>query len=242
MKYFTTKLYITSTSLDLEKVNMIVFNTLETGEKFDINNIEYITQNYNSKVNQGIIVEPKFEKKEDFKEILSSIYQQYSSKTYLFLGDINSYSIQLQEGLLKLIEEPPANLQIIIYSQNTNNILPTIKSRSIIKPLSEEIIGFCLDQEILRKVKEFFPSPLEFSKEYVSSSASHLNSNQIDLKKIERMELNMWLWQVLFCLKQIYKANNGSRIIASRIQSVIISIDLNNNNIQKKLAFEFLFI
>lgn len=228
--YYTTKLFLTQTYLDTNKVNSYTFNSISS------NGLE---DNYDEAVNSGLVICPNFEKKDDFKDVLADLYQKYPAKTFLFLGDINNYSIQLQEGLLKLIEEPPHNLQIIIYSHGLSNVLPTIKSRSQVISLPSKVIASCLDEKLANNIKEKLPKPLEFVKEFIN--INKIVTAKVDLKVVERDELSMWLWQVLFCLKQIYKANEGSRIIATRISKVVEALNLNEANVQKKFVFESLF-
>lgn len=249
--YFVSNLFITDTFLDLAKINTYIYQVLKEKivniEKWsseivadDVKNKEILDQ-YLSGINQNIIIIPNFENKDEFKSILSEIYQSYPVKTYLFLGDINAYSLQLQEGLLKLIEEPPENLQIILYSQNTNHILGTIKSRVKLNIIPNCLILKCINSDLIEIVKKKFPLPLDFVKEYCLDDQNESIKNSIDVSKAERAEIEMWLWQILFYLKTIYQQKNGSRLIATKIEKVLIAIDYSRRNTQKKFVIESLF-
>ena len=54
-----------------------------------------------------------------------------------FLESFNLSSIPAQNSFLKLLEEPPSNVQFILSSDNKNNLLPTIVSRTKIIKLKK---------------------------------------------------------------------------------------------------------
>ncbi len=63
-------------------------------------------------------------------------FANYNQQTRIFvLLKIDTASIAAQNALLKIIEEPPAKTQIILTCQNLDKILPTIKSRCVLKHL-----------------------------------------------------------------------------------------------------------
>jgi hypothetical protein len=248
---FTSKLFITETYLHLKKLNSIIFSYLENTNHNTDNHeldISIIAQNtdleevFNKNLNLGRIIEYEFSDKDDFRTISLELYQKFETKTYIFLGDINNYSIPLQEGMLKLIEEPPENLQIVVYCQNTNKILPTIKSRCQIEILPPSLILSTLNEELSQKVKEKLPIVSEFCKEFLKNNIDFTFFNQIDLKNVEREEIDFWLWQALFYIKQIYLNNKANRLISVKIEKILQAKALNFANLQKKFVLESLFV
>lgn len=73
---------------------------------------------------------------EDAKAVISESYISESNIKYILLGAKNFNTIS-QNSLLKILEEPPTNIEFIIISPNKSNLLPTIRSRL---PLKKGII------------------------------------------------------------------------------------------------------
>lgn len=55
------------------------------------------------------------------------------------IKDAHNLTIEAQNALLKLLEEPPANTYIMLTAESKNNLLPTILSRCTIITLNETI-------------------------------------------------------------------------------------------------------
>lgn len=181
------------------------------------------------------IMTADFTGKEDFTDSLMSFYRDYNLPTLLFLGDLDKYSLPLQEGMLRLLEEPPQNLIIILYAQNKSQILATITSRCQFQSLSEKLIFANLNQNLLEKVKKNLPNISEFIKELTSNSQFTIP----DLSKVEREEISFWLWQITVYLEKIYKQNPSEKI-ALTLEKVLQAQKLNNENLQKKFVLGWL--
>lgn len=65
---------------------------------------------------------------DNVREIIESAYTQTQQIIYLF-SDADTMSINAQNSLLKVIEEPPNNAYFILTLKQIDNTLPTIKSR-----------------------------------------------------------------------------------------------------------------
>jgi len=65
---------------------------------------------------------------ENAKAVLSEAYISGSSTKYLILG-AKSFNNVSQNSLLKVLEEPPKNVEFIIISPSKSALLPTIRSR-----------------------------------------------------------------------------------------------------------------
>lgn len=65
---------------------------------------------------------------EDAKAVIAEAYISESQTKYIVLGaeEFNSVS---QNSLLKVLEEPPRNIEFIIISPTKSNLLPTVRSR-----------------------------------------------------------------------------------------------------------------
>jgi len=65
---------------------------------------------------------------EDAKAVISEAYISESQVKYIILGAIEYNSVS-QNALLKVLEEPPTNIEFIIISPTKSNLLPTVRSR-----------------------------------------------------------------------------------------------------------------
>jgi DNA polymerase III, delta subunit len=148
----------------------------------------------------------------------------------LFLGDLTTYSDSLQEGMLKLLEEPPENLFIVLFAQNLSLIKPTIISRCRIVLLENPIVFANLDPKLIEKVQKL-PSP----KTVVDAL---INNKKVEVEKVadcEREELDFWMWQVQTNLSMLY-AQQSQTQIAQAITRTLQARQLNSQNLQKKFA------
>ncbi len=65
---------------------------------------------------------------EHAKNVVAEAYISESSIKYIILG-ANSFNAVSQNSLLKILEEPPRNIEFIIISPTKSNLLPTVRSR-----------------------------------------------------------------------------------------------------------------
>ncbi len=72
-------------------------------------------------------IEDEF-KIEHAKSVVAEAYISESSTKYLILGAQNFNAVS-QNSLLKILEEPPRNIEFIIISPTKSNLLPTVRSR-----------------------------------------------------------------------------------------------------------------
>lgn len=69
-----------------------------------------------------------------------------------FLENFHLSSIPAQNSFLKLLEEPPSNVQFVLTTDNKNNLLPTIISRTKIVKLQEEESKNVVEQFIAQEI------------------------------------------------------------------------------------------
>ncbi len=65
---------------------------------------------------------------EHAKAVIAEAYISESTTKYIVLG-ANNFNIVSQNSLLKVLEEPPRNIEFIIISPTKSNLLPTVRSR-----------------------------------------------------------------------------------------------------------------
>jgi len=75
----------------------------------------------------GFIEEGEF-KLENAKSVIEESYISESQTKYIVLG-AKSFNTISQNALLKVLEEPPRNIEFIIIAQTKSNLLATVRSR-----------------------------------------------------------------------------------------------------------------
>ncbi len=65
---------------------------------------------------------------EDAKAVIAEAYISEAQTKYIVLGAEEFHSVS-QNSLLKVLEEPPRNIEFIIISPTKSNLLPTVRSR-----------------------------------------------------------------------------------------------------------------
>jgi len=74
-----------------------------------------------------IVTDESF-KIEHAKAVVAEAYISSSEKKYIIIG-ANDFTDVAQNSLLKLLEEPPTNIEFILISPTKSNLLPTVRSR-----------------------------------------------------------------------------------------------------------------
>jgi hypothetical protein len=87
----------------------------------------------------------------DMKEHLSFSAYQANHTRYFVLLNAHLATLPAQNALLKSIEEPPENTQIILISSNPNKLLGTIKSRCQLIIQKDKNLGSELNNEVKNK-------------------------------------------------------------------------------------------
>jgi DNA polymerase III, delta subunit len=237
---FQTNLFLTQTYLELERLQKRLAYSFFDKQKLELvdgiatKELEHVW-NLHLSQNQIIVWNGQSaeteSKKEAFKKFINSeVYIKYNQPSLLFLGDLTTYSDVLQEAMLKLLEEPPVNLHIILFAQNLSQIKPTIISRCSIKLIDNQNIFGNLDLRLLEKVKKL-PEPK-------LAVANLINNKKVEIEKIadfERDEIDFWMWQIQTNLTMAY-ASEPQNQIASAIGRVLLARQLNSQNLQKKFA------
>lgn len=83
---------------------------------------------------------------DDAKEVIREAYIAEAQTKYLILG-AKSFNTFSQNALLKVLEEPPRNIIFILLSSSKSALLPTIRSRLIVKNKKEKAQALRVDLE-----------------------------------------------------------------------------------------------
>ncbi len=123
-----------------------------------ISNDKIIINNYVNKLKKGslffeITPSTKEYSIDDIKNITKET-KIFNPKTRLYyFPDFHLSSIPAQNSFLKLLEEPPTNVQFILSTDNKNRLLPTILSRvkiiKLIQNQSKDVVEQFIAPEIL---------------------------------------------------------------------------------------------
>lgn len=240
----STQLFLTQTFLNLENIQKLLAYSFFVDNQLQIPKDIYqekLDQNWQHYQNLRRIVDWAGEstetesQKETFRKFVSTeVYVQYSKPSLLFLGDLTTYSDTLQEGMLKLLEEPPQNLTIVIFAQSLSLLKGTIISRSQIHNLDSKTIFANLDLKLLAKTKKL-PEPKTVVQNLLKNQKTQIDK----ISDFERSEIDFWLWQIQTNLTILYTQDPKTQI-AEHINKLLQARKLNSDNLQKKFAIGWL--
>ena len=244
-----THLFLTQTYLNLHNIQLLLVRSflvnndlsLRSYSKVSLSSNDILVETFDHYRNSGQVIiwsadntETESQKDAFKRYIQSEVYVQYNKPTMLFLGDLTDYSDSLQEGMLKLLEEPPTNLSIVLFAQNMSILKATIISRCQIHSIPTNLVFQNLDLILLEKTKKL-PAP----KDVVQGLISGIKIDIDKVKEMERNELDFWLWQIQTNLSAVFEQNPEVRI-ANAITKVLMSRKLNSDNLQKRFAIGWL--
>lgn len=172
---------------------------------------------------------------EEIKElpVLLSRAPTQSNTFVCIIKEAQNLSLEAQNALLKILEEPPNQSQIILTSPSDNNLLPTIASRCL---------KIDLGQNSLEKGS---PSQAELSLELLGAKPAErvLLSEKIEpeefLKFWREVLLNKTGLKQKVELDQKFESLKNQEII-NFIKEIVKTSQALNQNVNKKLALEIL--
>jgi len=234
-------IFLTQTYTDQSKLKKLIAKAWLQNSTTIANNLTSFLEDpnldsfWNQQLVKGTVLEPNLDTKKEFTDSLLEFYVRYTKPTLLFLGNLDSFSLPMQEGMLKFLEEPPQNLIIILFAQERANILPTISSRCQLHRLPNQLVLGLLDQKLLEQTKNKLPAADSVCKHLVL----HKPLSLPDLKNVEREEIDFWLWQVQVYLENFYK-HQPHWTYLHQLAKVIQARQLNQQNLQKKFVLAWL--
>ena len=86
---------------------------------------------------------------EHAKEVTAEAYVSASVPKYIVIAAIDFTDVA-QNALLKLLEEPPPNIEFIVISPTKSNLLPTVRSRLPIVKKQFKRIDLAVDLQLMR--------------------------------------------------------------------------------------------
>ncbi len=130
----------------------------------------------------------------DAKVVIEKAYMASEEITVIILV-AKTFSTDVQNKLLKILEEPPKNKEFILVTESKSAILPTVKSRLPVSVLNEvkelEAIGLDLKQLSLQSVYDFIQThkrtdakTMKTLVERISSEAIQSQSYDLDEKTL----------------------------------------------------------
>ena len=108
-------------ALKLLKGHIVISDEIEV----EVERLELALKGF--RVVKFIMIDESF-KIEHAKAVLREAYISESQTKYIVLGATDFIDVA-QNSLLKLLEEPPKNIEFIIISPTKSNLLPTVRSR-----------------------------------------------------------------------------------------------------------------
>jgi len=171
---------------------------------------------------------------EDIKHMQKKLFLKpmQSKEKLVILDDAQLLTIEAQNSLLKILEEPPENTYIILSSQTRETILPTIISRCQVVELEKEPPILTSEEE-----KEFVLLLTQLPSMTIGDR----------LKKAETLgkskdEALVWLEKmILTCRQQLLKAPNPTRAnpyVGSIQQFQRLYVQLKSTNVNPRFAIE----
>ena len=83
------------------------------------------------------------------KAVVAEAYISESQTKYIILG-ANSFRNEAQNSLLKILEEPPRNIEFIIITSSKSSLLPTVRSRLPLKKGKTNKVSIDLELNLAR--------------------------------------------------------------------------------------------
>lgn len=245
----TTHLFLTHTYLDRTLRNAIAYSYLQQlssglqprtiWELFSSQRSHMIEQAkniYDSALNTQALLIPTLKTKDEYKDFFVDLYTKHSKPVVLLLGDLSRIDETAQEGMLKVLEEPPEHVTLVLFSHHSASIKPTILSRSVLHTFPLNLAIQILDQEIAEATKLLLPNYRDTLQKIIKHQPVELTK---DLKKIEREHIDFWLWQLSYYIEQLgLQQTEHLTHLRERLAAVLYTAYLNSGNLQKKLLFE----
>lgn len=136
-------------------------------------------------------------KMDDANDVIAEAYIS-SHKTKTLILAANFYNLFAQNALLKILEEPPKNIEFILIGKNKNTFLSTVRSRLVIedKRTKQYMQKFDLDlkqlnlQNIYQYLKQEHENSFEYAKQKIESLLYSLSESDIELSEDELLSFD----------------------------------------------------
>ncbi|MBI2421017.1 MAG: hypothetical protein HYV38_02960 [Candidatus Levybacteria bacterium] len=170
---------------------------------------------------------------EDFRKIKENIFLKpiKSPEKAIILDVFNGITLEAQQSMLKILEEPPQNTIIILLAESKNPFLPTVISRCQIIEIPSESLS---DGNVEKILDELFSSDVG-EKFYLAQKLSE-----------DREKAIAWIESALFEIrkKMLNQKKNSDLKKNSKLLREFIETHrlLKNTNVNSRLTLENLFL
>ncbi len=158
---------------------------------------------------------------EDIKGLIKETKVFHPKTRIYFLANFHLSSIPAQNSFLKLLEEPPTNVQFILSTNNKNSLLPTIVSRTKLVKL--------LNKEILNIETQFITTIIE-------------DLNLIKFTVTDRESAKNILFQIIMFFRSRLGSDKTSPVVIKKVLRLIGLLESNNLNPQLTIDQALIFI
>jgi len=137
----------------------------------------------------------------DAKVVVEKAYMSSAEITILILV-AKIFSTEVQNKLLKILEEPPKNKEFILLTESKSAILPTVKSRLPITVLNEvkelEELGLDLKQLSLQSVYDFIQTHKRTDAKMMKALVERISKEAIESQSYDLDEKTLTLFSNAF--------------------------------------------
>ncbi len=184
------------------------------------------------KKNDAILIRIKRQKSEysidEIREVNREAHIYHQKLRIYYFEDFHLSSLPAQNAFLKLLEEPPVNVQFILSVSNTYYLLPTITSRAkLIK----------IDKKTINDVQNHLTEKIE---KIVNQKTKKIPFSYFNINRKE--DAITFLESLIFFFKKRLVNDKNSSIIIKEIIKIGHFIEKNNINIQLAIDHIVIFI
>ncbi|MFA6081729.1 MAG: hypothetical protein WC741_04990 [Patescibacteria group bacterium] len=165
----------------------------------------------------------------DIKNIIKETKIFNPRTRFYYLPDFHLSSIPAQNSFLKLLEEPPLNVQLILSTDNKNRLLPTIVSRVKIVKINM--------QDVVKPSKELTETLTDLIEKH---NLKNLNKNLFT--QIKKEDLVILLNEIITYFRDRLKSDKNSTIVIKEIFRLKKLFESNNLNPQLTIDQTLIFI
>lgn len=168
---------------------------------------------------------------EEIKTLREKIYLKpiRSSVKAIILEDAHLLTVEAQNALLKVLEEPPENTIIIISANSKENILPTIISRCQITALSAQPVAVADDE---------LPEFLDFADRIRQMKIGERLKKAEELSKDKDKAL-LWISKLILVLRNKLIEDYSDKFLHASIKELQkLYTELQTTNVGARIAIE----
>ncbi|MFA6532997.1 MAG: hypothetical protein WCT22_03300 [Patescibacteria group bacterium] len=167
---------------------------------------------------------------DDIKNIIKETKVFYPKTRYYYLPDFHLSSIPAQNSFLKLLEEPPPNVQFILSTDNKSNLLSTIISRVKIVKLDKQNAAAKPNKELTEILNDL-------------TEKHNLKTLNKDLfKQLKKEEVAILFNEIISYFRDRLESDKNSTVVIKEIFYLKKLLESNNLNPQLTIDQALIFI